>query len=133
MARPRVSSPPNRTILCTILAFCLLSGLVVAQNDERILSYDSRIEVHADGSARVTETIRVRAQRQQIKRGIYRQLPMIVEVLKVQRDHYPEDHHTEEAGRGIRIYAGRQQYFLGLDEYTYTFQYEVELRSRPFF
>ena len=47
----------------------------VAGADERILSYDSRIEVRSDSSLEVTETIRVRAKGNRIKRGIFRELP----------------------------------------------------------
>ena len=41
-----------------------------AMADERILDYQSHIEVFVDGSMQVTETIRVRAEQKEIKRGI---------------------------------------------------------------
>ena len=43
--------------------------------EERILSYDSDIDIRADGSLDVTERITVRAEGQQIRRGIYRDFP----------------------------------------------------------
>ncbi len=59
----------------------LLLLLLIASSasaDERILDYRSQIEVHADGWLTVTETIRVRAEGQQIRRGIYRALDLIL-------------------------------------------------------
>ena len=44
-------------------------------SDERILAYHSDIDVHADASMTVTETIRVRAEGNNIRRGIYRDFP----------------------------------------------------------
>ena len=57
-----------RHILLTAL-LCLASS---AWADERILDYRSDIEVHEDGWLTVTETIRVRAEGNQVRRGIYR-------------------------------------------------------------
>ncbi len=50
----------------------LLFFASTAPADERILAYDSNIKVHPDASMTVIETIRVRAEGKQIKRGIYR-------------------------------------------------------------
>ena len=69
---------------------------------ERILAYDSEIAVAADGSLDVTERITVRAEGNQIRRGIYRDFPtryrdrygnrVVVdfEMLGVTRDGQPE-------------------------------------------
>ena len=43
--------------------------------DERILSFESHIQVNADGTLIVTENIRVEAEGKDIKRGIYRDFP----------------------------------------------------------
>ncbi|MEX1265387.1 MAG: DUF2207 domain-containing protein, partial [Woeseia sp.] len=55
------------------LGWLLLPLLAVA--DERILSYHSDITVDTDGWLNVTETIRVRAEGNRIRRGIYRDYP----------------------------------------------------------
>ncbi len=57
--------------------FCLalLVLPVLAGADERILDFHSDIEVRSDGVIEVTETIRVRAEGRQIRRGIYRDYP----------------------------------------------------------
>ena len=44
---------------------------------ERILSFDSHIVVEKSGELLVTETIKVRAQGHEIKRGIYRDIPRL--------------------------------------------------------
>ena len=50
-----------------LLLLCVASS---AAADERILDYRSHSEVHADGWLTVTETIRVQAEGQQIRRAI---------------------------------------------------------------
>ncbi|MDQ3242456.1 MAG: DUF2207 domain-containing protein, partial [Gemmatimonadota bacterium] len=42
---------------------------------ERIRSYDTRVDIRRDGSVDVTERITVVAEGQQIRRGIYRDFP----------------------------------------------------------
>ena len=61
------------------------------------MHFDSRVEIHADASLTVTETIRVYAAGKEIKRGIYRDFPQAyrgrwgcgsnaIQVLQVRRD-----------------------------------------------
>ena len=59
---------------CLWLLWALFAG-VPAQADERILAYHSDIRIDADGAMTVTETIRVRAEGTNIRRGIYRTFP----------------------------------------------------------
>src|SRR6185369_914664 len=72
----------NMRFLKLLLACFLLAAVVCPRlsaqdetNDERILAYDSQITLHDDGSLVVAETIKVRALRQQIVHGIYRDFP----------------------------------------------------------
>ena len=67
-----------------ITLFLLATG--IASADERILSYHSDILIRADGWIEVTETIRVRAEGNQIRRGIYRDYPTQYEDRFVQID-----------------------------------------------
>jgi hypothetical protein len=60
--------------LAAVLALAgLLPGPLQAQ--ERIRSYDSEVQILADGSVEVTEQITVRAEGRSIRRGIYRDFP----------------------------------------------------------
>ncbi len=118
------------------LACLLLTPLFVAA-DERILSYHSDILVKQDGSIEVTETIRVRAEGQQIRRGIYRDFPTDYEdklgneyhvrytPLAVLRNDRVESFNSQEIGNGVRTYFGSADRFIEEGEHTYTFRYEV--------
>ena len=136
----------GKKTLPVILSALLLSMTVVgrAAGDERILSFDSEITVNENGSLDVTETITVRAEGQQIKRGIYRDFPTLYrgrlfsrhavpfEVVKVTRDGRPEAHHTESMRNGLRVYIGRKDVHLKPGEYTYTLTYRTD-RQLGFF
>lgn len=119
--------------------FALLALLVLApasaMTAERIIRFHADIDVHADGSMSVIETISVRAEGREIKRGIYRDLPTIytdnfgrrVTVaytdIAVRRDNSYEPHHQTSLSNGIRIYIGDKNRFLETGEYTYTLSY----------
>jgi uncharacterized membrane protein YgcG len=104
---------------------------------ERILNFHSDITVNPDGSMDVRETIKVRAEGEQIKRGIYRDFPtrykdrlnnqyvVGFELREALRDGKPEPHHTESLSNGIRIYFGEKSVFLNPGEYTYTLGYKT--------
>ncbi len=62
-----------KSALLGLLA-CLLLPLA-AQAKERILAFDSHILVNRDGTLEVRETIRVKAEGENIRRGIYRDFP----------------------------------------------------------
>lgn len=118
--------------------FCiawLLSLTGLAQADERILSYHGDIQIQPDRSMIVTETIRVRAEGNKIKRGIYRDFPtrykdhygndyhVGFQVLSVQRDGNAEGYHQEDLDNGVRTYLGKSNVYLPRGEYTYTISY----------
>ena len=127
-----------RRILLTgllLLVVCVAAARCPAA--ERILAYHTDVVVHADASITITETIQVRAEGKQIKRGIYRDFPVryagkdlrrvIVpfEVLAVERDGKPEPYHTESKDPFLRIYAGRADRFLEKGVHTYTLTYRA--------
>jgi hypothetical protein len=102
-----------------ILLACLLSLLAAPlAAQERILSYDSEVQVAADGSLEVTERIAVRAEGNNIRRGIYRDFPtrykdgygnrIVVDfqMIDVQRDGKTEPWFTENRPNAVRINTG---------------------------
>ena len=121
-----------------------LAGAAQARAQERILSYDSVIEVRADGSLDITEDIRVRAEGSAIRRGIYRDFPtryqdrlgnrvMVgFEVLGVQRDGRAEPWFTERRGNGVRVNTGNDDFLQVPADYTYTLHYRTS-RQLGFF
>ncbi len=126
------------------LPLLLLLAAATVAADERILAYESDIEVHADATMTVTETIRVRAEGKQIKRGIYRDFPTLYkdrlgnryrvgfEILAVTRDGESEPYHTKPRSNGVRIYMGDKDVFLRGGEYTYAITYRTN-RQLGFF
>ncbi len=132
----------RRLLLLWLLLW--LGAVAPALAQERILDYHSDIEVLVDGSMQVTETIRVRAEQQEIKRGIYRDFPtdykdrfgnryrVGFDVVAVTRDGRPEEWRTEAQGRGVRVYIGRKHVYLDSGVYAYALTYRTS-RQLGFF
>lgn len=128
----------HRVSVFALATAFLLGSILSGRAEERILSYDSRIEIGQDGAIDVTETIRVRAEGRQIQRGIFRDLPVLYKgrwglreekpftVLETTRDGKKEPHRVEKHRAGIRIRIGRADRRLEPGEYTYTIRYRSE-------
>ena len=113
----------------------LVTGAAALHADERILDYRSDIRVQPDGALHVTETLRVRAEGRDIRRGIYRDFPtryrdrygnrVVVEFtpVSVRRNGGSEPWHAESRGNGVRIYAGSAGRLLepGIHEYEFVY------------
>jgi uncharacterized membrane protein YgcG len=106
---------------------------------ETILSYDADIQIAQDGKLTVTETIKVWAMGQDIKRGIYRKFPVLYrgramervrvpfDVLSVKRDGRPEPYHTKSDGPYQVVYIGQEDKFLPKNQvYTYQITYQTD-------
>lgn len=129
-------------VLLLLVSLGAASSQAVA--DERILRFVSKIDVAADGVLTVTETITVQAEWAQIKRGIYRDIPLTAEgangrtyrvgftLLSVLRDGEPEPHFQRDSGDGVRIYVGREDQFVPKGTHTYTIEYETDRQIRFF-
>ena len=120
-----------------LLALLLLVISTIAHSDERILSFHSHVRVFTDGMIEVTETIKVRAEGNQIRRGIYRDFPVeyedrlgnnyeiTVEPLSVTRNDLPESFHTVRNQRDIRTYFGSRDRYINSGEHTYVYRYRA--------
>jgi uncharacterized membrane protein YgcG len=112
--------------------------------EERILEYQSRIIVHSDATMTVTETIKVIAEGNQIKRGIFREFPtdyrdrlgnriqVRFDVVGVLRDGVKEPYHVKSESNGVKIYIGDENVFLDPGEYRYQITYQTN-RQLGFF
>ena len=121
--------------LAALVLLALAAPLALA--DERILSWHSEIVVEKSGDLLVTETITVRAERNRIRRGIFRDLPVLREgkgglqttkrftVLSVKRDGKKENYVRERIKDGLRIRIGRAEVFLDPGSYTYEITYRT--------
>jgi len=114
----------------------MLAGLSLAE--ERILRYDAEIGVRPDGSLEVSETIDVRAEGRNIRRGIYRDFPTVYrdalgnrvtvpfDVVGVTRDGNAESWHTERVTGGTRLYIGDADTYLDPGDYSYRIEYTTD-------
>ncbi len=117
--------------------FPLLFWLLAATSsaDERILEYRTDIQLRPDGQLLVTERIRVRAEGQNIRRGIFRDFPtryrdslgnhVVVDFfpLSVRRNGTPEPWHTEEISNGVRLFAGSANRMIGTGIHEYELKF----------
>lgn len=129
----------GKALFPTLLMVLLIASFVVpsAFADERILNFHSDIAVLEDASVAVTETIRVKAEGDRIKRGIYRDFPtrykdshglryvVGFEVTGVLRDGSPEPYHITDEGNGKRLYIGEKNTLIPSGEYTYAISYRT--------
>jgi uncharacterized membrane protein YgcG len=134
-------------LFCALRLVVLTLALVStapATAEEVIERFASDVTVASDGTLSVVETIRVYAERDQIKRGIFRDFPLTFEdadgtvrevgfeLLGVARDGRPEPHFTQRQGESIRIYAGEESVLLDPGAYVYTITYKTERQLRWF-
>ena len=124
----------------TIAVFAVFASVLIggdANAQERITSYDSEIQIRQDGSIDVTERISVRAEGNQIRRGIFRDFPtryrdrlgnrvrVDLEVLGVERNGVMEPWFTERMSNGVRINTGNDDFLPVPADYTYTIRYRT--------
>lgn len=127
------------------IAIAVIAALIGrADAAEVIHKFDSVVQLAKDGTLTVTETLRVRAEGREIKRGIYRDFPMTFmdaggrerdvdfKLLGVTRDGKPEPHHTERQQRYLRIYAGDKDVMITNGDHTYVFRYRTARQVRWF-
>ncbi|MEX1041094.1 MAG: DUF2207 domain-containing protein [Pirellulaceae bacterium] len=131
-------SAPSTLTRWIIPAILLIVPFGLQAQEERIHHYHSQIEVLPDASLKVTETIRVTAAGNKIRRGIYRDFPTLYDskmgirvevpfkVVSVQRDGNSEPYHTEPQSNGMRVYVGSKDRTLPHGEYTYKLTYTTD-------
>ena len=128
---------PIGRVLCTVvpLALAFLFVAADARADERILSWQSDIRVRPDSTVEVRETLRVRAEGVEIRRGIFRDFPTVYtnsrgervvtgfDVQSVARDGRAEPFRVEKRLNGVRVWIGDAAVELHPGEYTYILSY----------
>ncbi len=140
---PRTLAAPMSALTRWWLVLLLGLGLSApAVATEEIRAFDSRVEVQTDGDLIVTETIRVQAEGERIRRGIFRDFPTIrrlptglvqrhgFEVLSVTRDGRLEPWHAESITGGRRVSIGSADRQLAPGEYSYTLRYRTTGQMR---
>lgn len=109
----------------------------VVNNYEHILSFDADIIISKDAEVTITEKIKVYAEGNNIKRGIFRTLPLWRNINgKKTRIHYDlvsvlkngakEKYHTESSGSDYTIYFGNKKMILTPGIYEYELKYTTK-------
>lgn len=110
---------------------------------EQINDFDVVIDVQQSGDIIVTETINVTAEGNQIRRGIFRDLPRYYErdgvklpyryeVRRVERNGVREPYDTEREDNALQIRIGDEDVFLEHGAHVYEIEYAVKNQVRYF-
>jgi uncharacterized membrane protein YgcG len=134
-----------RATLGALLLILTLLLPVPALAREVITSFSSAVELRVDGSVEVLETIEVFSEGYEIRRGIYRDLPLILinddnsrlrsdlNVIAVSRDGRNEPYSIENLGAGYkRIRIGDPDVLLTYGAHRYTIRYTMSRMGRTF-
>lgn len=120
-----------------LILFIMAAFTCCIKADERILNFDSVIDVHADSTLTVTETIIVKAEGVNIRRGIYREFPtnyqdkfgnnyqVTFDIDSVTQDGRDVDWSTRDLRNGVRLYIGDPDKYLKEGVYTYRIKYNT--------
>ena len=112
----------------TLFLLCLSTSAAFAE--EKILSFDVDVFVSKNGDFVVTENIKVWAEGDEIKRGIFRDIPQFLmdgeyiipqrmTVFSVNRDGKRTPYKTIDDGNVLKIRIGEESVFLNRDAYAY--------------
>jgi uncharacterized membrane protein YgcG len=104
---------------------------------ERIISFHSDITIAENADVTVTETIKVFANGNAIKRGIFRALPTVrninggkekiyYKIVSVEREGVKEPYHKENKNGIFTVYIGNKDAYLSPGIYTYKIVYKTQ-------
>ncbi|CAN7552942.1 DUF2207 domain-containing protein [Devosia sp. LjRoot16] len=132
-------------IAAILLALLTLLFALPAAAREAITSFSSAVTLNTDGSVDVIETIEVNAEGYEIRRGIYRDIPLILinpdnsrlrsdlTVKTVLRDGRAEPYSLDNIGAGFkRIRIGDADVLLSYGRHKYTIHYSMTRMGRSF-
>ena len=126
-----------RLLRWALSALLLAAVSTVAHAEERILRYLSDVQVQRDSSLQVLETIDVRAEREQINHGIYRDFPTRYRGRNGSQvrvgfnfegatlDGQPVAASAEAHGNGVRVKVGDADTFVEVGEHRYVLRYRT--------
>ena len=125
-------------------ALLLLLAATAAHAEERISRFSSDVQIQKDASLEVTETIDVRAERNRLNRGIYRDFPTRyrgkngaqVRVGFAFRgatlDGMPVQASTETISNGVRIRIGDPDKLVSIGDHRYVIRYTTNRQIGQF-
>ena len=124
-------------ILRALSGLLLLGAAAAVHAEERIHRFVSDVQVQKDSSLEVTETIDVRAEHNQINRGIYRDFPTRYRGRQGSQvrigftfrgatlDGMPVPAATESISNGVRIRIGDPDKHVDIGEHRYVIRYST--------
>jgi len=122
---------------CALALALLFAASAPASAVERIIEFISDVTVQRDGDLIVTETIRVEAEGNVIRRGIFRDFPtrytradgtrveVGFHVESVTRDGSPENFALEQLSNGVRVRIGSADRSVSRGQHTYVIRYRT--------
>ncbi len=126
--------------LTLLIVFGAATAAIAA---EQINSYDVKIVVEQDGDILVTETIDLTSEGNQIRRGIFRDLPRLYEqdgvnlpfrydIKQIRRNDNKEPYDVSRVGNAVRWRIGDADVFLDNGRHVYEIEYAVKNQIRYF-
>lgn len=127
---------PGAYALLLVVSFLALPQQ--AQARESILSFDTTISIPRGGRLRIRDNITVRAERKQIRRGIFRDFSTVREEAdgrlqkisykfqEITRNGTPEKYRIEYFPGKVRLIIGEENVFLPIGEHTYSIRYRAD-------
>jgi len=127
-----------------LIALLVLICAAPAWAREEIREFNAIFEVHADTSVTITEQIAVNAEGNEIRRGIFRDIPTLLEtpdgrtirlpfeVISVTRDGAAEPFAVEGISGGQRIRIGSAEVLLQSGVHRYEIVYRMDRAARLF-
>ncbi len=125
-------------LIARVLSGLLLLGAAAAAHaEERIQRFVSDVQIQKDSSLEVIETIDVRAEHNQINRGIYRDFPTRYRGRRGNQvrvgftfqgatlDGMPVPAKTESISNGVRIRIGDPDKYVEVGEHRYVIRYST--------
>lgn len=111
--------------------------MAIVDNTERIIYFHSDIDVNKNSGLAVTEKIKVHSLGENIKRGIFRTLPLSRDlndrtqkvkynIVSVTKNGQNEDFHEEIEDGFLKIYLGNKDVILSPGVYDYEIKYTTE-------
>ncbi|MCX8531701.1 DUF2207 family protein [Chryseobacterium luquanense] len=111
--------------------------LAVVDNTERIINFHADIDVNKNSGLSITEKIKVHSEGENIKRGIFRTLPLVrnlndrtqkvkYSIVSVKKNGVDEDYHEEIEDGYLKIYLGNKDIVLSPGDYDYEIKYTTE-------
>ncbi|WP_106755397.1 DUF2207 domain-containing protein [Pannonibacter carbonis] len=136
--------PAIRLAALFVAVVVLLGNALPLAAAERIIRFTSTIAASSNGSLRVTEVIEVEAEGREIRRGIFRDVPLLFEMeggriaragfdlVSVERNGSDEPYQVNSSDSGVRILIGQESVFLDHGRHTYRIVYDTTRQIRYF-